>query len=207
MCIIEIQCWNYFPSSSYITLLLCWQHEIEAMIKAIEAEKTRVSQQWKSISEAKTKLSNKKQNLREDKKLIEDALRKMAAIDGSIDKKLSKVEGLVAASGGIRKECQAMTDECKSIEAARSKAIAEAKTEAVQRLEAVEREAQRLESIREATNRERRRLLHTRAAILCTRCQRPFEVTAVATTEHSKELSNLGLRTAGDGETVRLITA
>ena len=171
------------------------------MIKAIEAEKTRVSQQWKSIAEAKTKLSNKKQNLREDKKLIEDALRKMAAIDGSIDKKLSKVEGLVAASGGIRKECQAMTDECKSIEAARAKAIAEAKTEAVQRLEAVEREAQRLEAIRETTNRERRRLLHTRAAILCTRCQRPFEV--ATTVEHSKELSNLGLRTAGDGETVK----
>ena len=94
-----------------------------------------------------------------------------------------------------------MTDECKSIEAARAKAIAEAKTEAVQRLEAVEREAQRLETIREATNRERRRLLHTRAAILCTRCQRPFEV--ATTVEHSKELSNLGLRTAGDGETVK----
>ena len=75
------------------------------MIKAIEDEKIRVSQQWKSIAEAKTKLANKKQNLREDKKLIEDALRKMAAIDGSIDKKLSKVEGLVVASGGIRKEC------------------------------------------------------------------------------------------------------
>merc|ERR1711988_1693592 len=85
-----------------------------------------------------------------------------------------------------------MTDECKSIEAARSKAIAEAKTEAVQRLEAVECEA---------TNRERRRLLHTRAALLCTRCQKPFEVTTTAT-EHSKELSNLGLRTAGDGETI-----
>ena len=96
-----------------------------------------------------------------------------------------------------------MTDECKSIEAGREKAIAEAKTEAVQRLEAVEREAQRLEAIREAANRERRRLLHTRAAILCSRCQRPFEAGNVANAvEHSKELSNLGLRTAGDGETV-----
>ena len=36
------------------------------------------------------------------------------------------------------------------------------KVEAVQRLEAVEREAQRLETIREAANKERRRLLHTR---------------------------------------------
>ena len=32
----------------------------------------------------------------------------------------------------------------------------------MQRLEAVEREAQRLETIREAANKERRRLLHTR---------------------------------------------
>ena len=70
----------------------------------------------------------------------------------------------------------------------------------------MEREAQRLEAIREATNRERRRLLHTRAAILCTRCQRPFDVaTASEAHHHSKELSNLGLRTAGDGETVSLI--
>ena len=125
-------------------------------------------------------------------------------VDNAIEKKLGKVEDLLEASGGIRKECQAMTDECKSIEAGREKAIAEAKTEAVQRLEAVEREAQRLEAIREAANRERRRLLHTRAAILCSRCQRPFEAgnAANAVEHHSKELSNLGLRTAGDGETV-----
>ena len=56
------------------------------MIKAIEAEKARVSQQWKAISEAKNKLSGKKQRLREDKKLIEDALRKMASIDNTLDK-------------------------------------------------------------------------------------------------------------------------
>ena len=61
----------------FVSLL---QQEVEAMIKAIEAEKQRVAQQWKVISEAKTKLSGKKQRLREDKKLIEDALRKMASI-------------------------------------------------------------------------------------------------------------------------------
>ena len=75
-----------------IQFFLNLQHEIEAMIKAIEVEKGRVSQQWKSITEAKTKLTNKKQRLREDKKLIEDALRKMASIDNSLDKKVSKGE-------------------------------------------------------------------------------------------------------------------
>ena len=90
-----------------------------------------------------------------------------------------------------------MMNECQAIEAARASAISEAKSEAVKRLEAVEREAQRLETIREAASKERRRLLHTQTAILCSRCQKPL-------LEESKiELSNLGLRTAGDGETVR----
>ena len=59
-----------------------------------------------------------------------------------------------------------MTEDCHAIESGRSKAISEAKAEAVQRLEAVEREAQRLETIREAANKERRRLLHTRTGTL-----------------------------------------
>ena len=67
----------------------------------------------------------------------------------------------------------------------------------------MEREAQRLEAIRETANKERRRLLHTRAAILCTRCQRPL-IEDTNNSPKTLELSNLGLRTAGDGETVMI---
>ena len=145
--------------------------------------------------------------MREDKKLIDEALHKLASIDRNIDKKLSKVDNLVEDTGQIRNDCRKMMDDCKAIELGRSKAIAEAKSEAVQRLEAVEREAQRLEAIREAASKERRRLLHTRSAILCTRCQRPMIEQADNSIKHSSpkaalELSNLGLRTAGDGETL-----
>ena len=172
------------------------QHEIEAMIKAIEGERKRVASEWESISQAKTKLMHKRQTLQEDKKLIDEALRKIASIDRSLEKRLNKVDQLVEDSSRIKAECHQMTEDCQAIEAGRTKAISEAKAEAVQRLEAVEREAQRLEAIREAANKERRRLLHTRSAILCTRCQKPL-------IDDSKiDLSNLGLRTAGDGETV-----
>ena len=44
----------------------------------------------------------------------------------------------------------------------------------MKRLEAVEHEAQQLEAIREAANKDRRRLLYTRSAILCTCCQKPL---------------------------------
>ena len=71
---------QYFREISQNVCVSHLQQEVEAMIKAIEAEKQRLAQQWKVISEAKTKLSGKKQRLREDKKLIEDALRKMASI-------------------------------------------------------------------------------------------------------------------------------
>merc|ERR1719464_1968479 len=172
------------------------QHEIEAMIKAIEGERKRVAGEWESISQAKTKLMHKRQSLHEDKKLIDEALRKLASIDRSLEKRLSKVDQLVEDSNRIRGECRLMTEDCHAIESGRGKAISEAKVEAVQRLEAVEREAQRLETIREAANKERRRLLHTRTASLCTRCQKPL------LDDTKIELSNLGLRTAGDGETL-----
>ena len=72
----------------------------------------------------------------------------------------------------------------------------------MQRLEAVEREAQRLEALRETVNKERRKLLHTKSAILCTRCTKPMINMEDHHGSTSKEWSNLGLRTAGDGETV-----
>jgi DNA repair exonuclease SbcCD ATPase subunit len=174
------------------------QPEIEAMIGVIEAERKKVGKQWEVINAANGKLKAKKESLREDKKLIEDAMHKFAKAERSLDKRLTEADSLAEAASNVREDCQRMTEECKAIETARSKVISEAKAEAVQRLEAVERESQRLEAIREAANKERRRLLHTRTAVLCTRCQSPLVEAG-----DTKELSNLGLRTAGDGETVR----
>ena len=171
--------------------------EIEAMIKAVESEKCKMKDEWKLIKEAKEKLKEKRGVLREDKKLLDVAMKKLANIDHHLESRLDKISNLADDSGRVKKECQQMMNEVKAIEASRAKAISEAKSEAVQRLEAVEREAQRLEALREAVNKERRKLLHTQSAILCSRCTKPIIIE-----DHSKELSNLGLRTAGDGETV-----
>ena len=168
----------------------------DSFFKAVEGERKRLAGEWEAISQAKTKLTHKKQSLHEDKKLIDEALHKLASIDRSLEKRLNKVDQLVEDSNRIKIECRQMTKDCQAIEDGRTKAISEAKAEAVQRLEAVEREAQRLEAIREAANKDRRRLLHTRSAILCTRCQKPL------IDDTKIELSNLGLRTAGDGETL-----
>ena len=167
------------------------------MIKAVESEKSKMKDEWKLIKETKEKLKEKRGLLREDKKLLDVAMKKLATIDHHLESRLDKVSNLAEDSSRVKKECQQMMNEVKAIEASRAKAISEAKSEAVQRLEAVEREAQRLEALREAVNKERRKLLHTQSAILCSRCTKPIIIE-----DHSKELSNLGLRTAGDGETV-----
>ena len=71
------------------------QHQVEAMIKAVEVEKGRLAKEWEAISEAKTKLSGKRQRLREDKKLIDEAVLKLASIDRGLEKRLSKVRNLL----------------------------------------------------------------------------------------------------------------
>ena len=45
---------------------------------------------------------HKRQSLHEDKKLIDEALRKLASIDRSLEKRLSKVDQLVEDSNRIR---------------------------------------------------------------------------------------------------------
>ena len=45
---------------------------------------------------------HKRKSLHEDKKLIDEALRKLASIDRSLEKRLSKVDQLVEDSNRIR---------------------------------------------------------------------------------------------------------
>ena len=65
------------------------------------SKKQASSLKWPCI-QAKTKLMHKRQSLHEDKKLIDEALRKLASIDRSLEKRLSKVDQLVEDSNRIR---------------------------------------------------------------------------------------------------------
>ena len=89
------------------------------MIKAVEAERHRVSKEWEAIKEAKNKLTAKRDVLRGDKKLLDEALRKLASIDRGLEKRLSKVDSLVDDSSKVRKECRQIMEDCKAIESAR----------------------------------------------------------------------------------------
>ncbi len=172
------------------------------MTAVVEEERSKVREQWEKISKAKIKLQEKHANLREDQKTIEAAIKKMASVEKEVSRRIDELSEVAQLCGQTKQECTEKLRACKAIESERERMISEAKGEAVKRLEAVEREVQRLESIRVAASKERRRLLHSRQTVTCTRCQNPL-----SDAFESRELSNLGLRTAGDGATVIIVRA
>ncbi len=167
------------------------------MSAVVEEEREKVREQWDRIANAKARLQEKSAGLREDRKSIEAAIKKMAAVDREVSRRIDELSEVAQLCARTKQDCQEKFRACKAIEAERERMIGEAKGEAVKRLEAVEREVQRLEAIRVAASKERRRLLHTRQTVMCSRCTNPL-----SDAFESRELSNLGLRTAGDGATV-----
>ena len=91
-------------------------------------------------------------------------------------------------------ECQTHLDECVSLEASRHEVLIDAE----KRLKAISDIKENISKAKEELVKERKRLLNTRNSILCTSCQQPL---AADRLEMEKQgWTNLGLRTAGDGE-------
>ena len=97
-------------------------------------------------------------------------------------------------SSQLEIECQTHLDECLSLEASRQEVLIDAE----KRLRAISQVKENITKAKEELAKERKRLLNTRNAILCTSCQQPLAADRFQMEKQG--LTNLGLRTAGDGE-------
>ena len=90
----------------------------------------------------------------------------------------------------MNEECKYHLSKCQDSEANKLEVIAEAERQ----YQSIVQEAKKLELAKHETAKERRKLLNTRSAILCSRCQKPL----VDLFDVKRE--GLGSRTSGDGE-------
>ena len=93
----------------------------------------------------------------------------------------------------FREESRHHLEECRRLALARDDVMAEVDD----RLLVVQNAVKHLDVKRDELSRERKRLLNTRHSVLCVRCQNPL---ADSSEMARAGMTNLGLRTAGDGQ-------
>ena len=95
----------------------------------------------------------------------------------------------------FREDARLHLEECQRLTEVRESIMADVD----RRLYDVQASVKALDSKRDALVRERKRLLNTRNSVLCARCQNPL---ADSSELIRAGMTNLGLRTAGDGQVV-----